>query len=173
MRRPRKFKFQKVYKYKHLESWPNTNLCLYEAWLQPVAKIKLSWNFFELIRLKLIWGLLKKKKRSRKTQFKQKKLKVKKLDNFFRKKKLLKHQLFWYHGFPHLSYTAKAKGTRMGKGKGSIKQWYQYVNNGHYFLKLRNSNFFKLNYVLMQLKHCLPGYFRYKVIITKNIYATF
>jgi ribosomal protein L16/L10AE len=56
-----------------------------------------------------------------------------------------------------LSYSAKAKGIRMGKGKGAVKQWYQLVLPGSIILRVQGLPSLRLYYVLRQIGRRLPG----------------
>jgi hypothetical protein len=167
-RRPRRFKFQKSYKFKSLHSWSQKSACIWEGWIQPTMTIKISWKIFELIRLRFAWSLTTKRKGSRKLQFRKKNKMQKKSELIFGKQPLFKHYIFWYHGFPQLPYTTKVRGARMGKGKGAVKQWYQLVKGGNYFIKIRYLNKFKLIYLIKQLSRCLPGLIKYKIYLCQN-----
>lgn len=75
----------------------------------------------------------------------------------FKRYAALRRRAFWYTGFPQLSYSAKAKGIRMGKGKGAVKQWYQLVRPGAVILRLQGLPCPRLYYVLRQIGRRLPG----------------
>jgi ribosomal protein L16/L10AE len=160
LRRPRRFKFQRGFRAKAAGIWSLHSIQQWEGCLKTKTALKLNWALFELIRLRLAWGLAKKKRQSRRLQFKHKLHKHQKIEKtIFSRAVLSKQQAFWYQGFPQRSYTAKARGARMGKGKGYIKQWYQPIASGTVILKLRYNNFFRLQYVLKQIARYLPGYF--------------
>ena len=123
--------------------------------------MKLTWALFELMRLRLAWGLAKKKRRSKRLQFKHRLHQRQKVEKRpFVRPAIASPSAFWYQGFPQHAYTAKARGSRMGKGKGPTKQWYQPVSSGATILKLRHNNLFRLRYVLNQIARCLPGHCR-------------
>jgi ribosomal protein L16/L10AE len=54
--------------------------------------------------------------------FKQRKGRKVNTTRVFKRHTAVRRRAFWYTGFPQLSYSAKAKGIRMGKGKGAVKQ---------------------------------------------------
>lgn len=173
IRRPRKIRFQRLFKFKHDKRWLIGQPCQWEGSLQCVTTIKLSWHMFELLRLRLAWSLTKKKRSSRKYQFKQKLASKKSKQLFFHRQFQTKKYIFWYHGFPHLNYSTKVRGSRMGKGKGNSKNWYHLVRGGTIFLRLRHNNFFKLRYILNQLVRALPGTIRYNIIVLRNEMISF
>lgn len=110
-----------------------------------------------MIRLRLAWNLSRRRRGSRKTQFKQRKGRKASTNRVFKRHSALRRRAFWYTGFPQLSYSAKAKGIRMGKGKGAVKQWYQLMFPGSIILRLQGLPSPRLYYVLRQIGRRLPG----------------
>jgi hypothetical protein len=157
LRRPRKPKFQRVFRCKTLRAWVQARSSDRGGCIQASRCLKLSWKLFELVRLRLAWNLSRRRRGSRKTMFKQRKGRRAVVKYVFKRHAAAKRKAFWYTGFPQLSYTAKAKGIRMGKGKGSVKQWYQLVQPGAVILRLRGLSNLRLHYVLCQLGRRLPG----------------
>lgn len=100
----------------------------------------------------------RRRRGSRKTQFKQRKGRKASTTRVFKRYGVLRRKAFWYTGFPHLSYSAKAKGIRMGKGKGAVKQWYQLVRPGRVVLRLQGLSNLRLHYLLQQIGRRLPGH---------------
>jgi ribosomal protein L16/L10AE len=158
LRRPRKPKFQRIFRVKSLRPWAQLATSGRGGCLQARRCFKLSWKLFELVRLRLAWSLSRRRRGSRKTQFKQRKSHKANTTRVFKRHGALKRKAFWYTGFPHLSYSAKAKGIRMGKGKGAVKQWYQLVRPGCTVLRLQGLAGLRLCYLLQQIGRRLPGH---------------
>lgn len=158
LRRPRRFKYERQYRCRLMRALflnINTNWTIN---ICTRTNILLDWYAFERIRLHLSWGLGRRRKSSRKYFFKKKK--IKKLEYVHLGGRLMttySNKLFWYKGFPHLSYTNKPRGARMGRGKGQIKGWYYLLRPGQPFICLRYFNSQKLYYLINQLCFILPG----------------
>lgn len=99
----------------------------------------------------------RRRRGSRKTQFKQRRGRKVNTNHVFKRHAAARRRLFWYTGFPQLGYSAKARGIRMGKGKGAVKQWYQLVLPGTVILRLQGLPSLRLFYVLRQIGRRLPG----------------
>ena len=56
-----------------------------------------------------------------------------------------------------LPYTKKADGSRMGKGKGVVKNWYYSLRSGWPLFFLKNWNMNVLFFAMRKLKIFLPG----------------
>lgn len=158
-RRPRRFKYERSYRCsitRHLLLKHSLN---YEVVLYAQQSTIVDWFAFERLRLRLLWGLGRRRRGSRKYLFK--KVKVKKQGRLGLGGRLatsLHSKLFWYGGFPHLSYSAKPRGARMGRGKGQIKCWYFFLRGGQPFVRIRYFNYWKLIYLLHQISMIIPGY---------------
>lgn len=157
LRRPRKTRFINFFKCKNMCSWRCQNVMFGEGWLQARYTFKLHWYLFETIRLRLAWSLIKKKRASRKTYYKQKMKKETVVKGPFKWPRSSSQGVAWYGGFPHLAYSKKPRGSRMGKGKGSSKHWYYLVKPGACVLRVRTVSTWKLRYNLAQLKRCIPS----------------
>jgi ribosomal protein L16/L10AE len=156
LRRPRRFKFQIRFKCKSARKYKLLPADYCEGGLQSMKTVKLSWKHFEMMRLKLTWNLMYKSRGSRKSQFK-KKIKRRRVKVFFKAPPLFKKKRFWYQGFPHLSYSIKSRGSRMGRGHGLSKYWYQLIHYSYPLVYVKAANSFKLYYILSQLQRSLPG----------------
>ena len=88
-----------------------------------------------MIRLRLAWGITRKRRLSKKEKF-QKKLVKRQSARFFKRQYRAKRSAcrFWYTGFPHLLVSRKVLGGRMGKGKGNVKTWYYLAYEGRFIL---------------------------------------
>ena len=56
-----------------------------------------------------------------------------------------------------LPYTKKAVGSRMGKGKGAVKNWFFRIQSGWPIFFFKNWNINVLRYGIRKLKIWLPG----------------
>ena len=100
--------------------------------------VKLGWRHFEALRLKLARALSAQRRYSKKSQYKHQ---VKKRAR--RSRGPLKNPPLarvWYNGFPHHAYWTKSRGSRMGKGKGSLNIWYFKGQPGHVLAGFRHPN---------------------------------
>jgi len=138
---------------KHIfnSSYDNYSLCI-----KTTKQIKLFWNNFESLRLHLIWILGKKRRYTRKMYYKQIKGHQKKeFFTMFKKSKFQMHE-FLFFGFPHLPFTRKAKGSRMGKGKGSSSGYYFNCVAGETLLCVNARNFFMSKKIAKKINFILP-----------------
>lgn len=156
LRRPRRLRYQRIFRLKGWRPWRPLPLFLGVGALQATRYLRLSWHLFELIRLRLAWGLGRRSGGGRRTWFKQGRRRAQQgwqpprltrrpVPRPRRRLVLLsprpprrrrrrvalsartawrarRRRQFWYTGFPHLGYSAKTKGMRMGKGKGGNRQ---------------------------------------------------
>ncbi len=122
------------------------------------ARTKLLWIHFEALRLKLARTLTASRRVSRRTWFKQlKKEKEKKKKERTQSSQKRKKNPIWYTGFPHLAYRARSRGSRMGKGSGSVKNWYFVGQRGHPLIYIRHSNKQRLAELTRKIHTLFPG----------------
>ncbi len=122
-------------------------------------RTRLEWRHFEMIRLRLAWGLTRRRRLSRKARFKAQR-RVKKVSfNFFRRKFRRPRigRIFWYGGFPHTVTTGKKRGMRMGKGKGDPRGWHYVGYEGSIILRVAGVTPVRLYYLLRHIAQRLPG----------------
>ena len=62
----------------------------------------------------------------------------------------------WLNAFPHLPLTKKVIGSRMGKGKGKLKDWFSHTSPGINLFEYRNLRSGRAVYFLRQLSFRLP-----------------
>jgi hypothetical protein len=79
---------------KTLRPWAQLGGLSRGSCLQAVRCFKLSWKLFELIRLRLAWSLSRRRRGSRKTQFKQRKGRKVKATRVFKRHGALKRKAF-------------------------------------------------------------------------------
>lgn len=84
----------------------------------------------------------------------RKKLKFK---YFYLKKKRKAHKIYIFLNIYMLPYTKKAAGSRMGKGKGAVKNWFFRIQTGWPIFFFKNWNINLLQYGIRKLKIWLPG----------------
>ena len=63
----------------------------------------------------------------------------------------------WLNAFPHLPLTKKVAGSRMGKGKGKLNDWYSKLPYGKVLLEYKNLRRGRFIYYFNQLKHRLSS----------------
>jgi len=155
---PRKLRYGKFQKLRDGVSWCNSSGCWWGGSIVMIRRCKLYWWHFELIRLRLVRGLGRYRRLSRKLKFRQKTVRRVRYTHFKCPKRSIRvKRFFWYGGFPHLAASAKSRGMRMGKGKGSIRVWYYLVRGGNTLMYVWNVNRASLDYVLRRVVQCLPG----------------
>lgn len=76
---------------------------------------------------------------------------------FFLKKRKRIRKLYLFLNIHVLPYTKKALGSRMGKGKGVVKNWFFRIQSGWPIFFFKNWNINVLRYGLRKLKIWLPG----------------
>ena len=115
---------------------------------------RIFWTNFETLRLQLTWALGKKRRFSRKLYFKHKLGQKKKKEFAFRYNANRKRKMWkiFFTGFPHLLYTLKPKGSRMGKGKGSSNSYFYNAASGQHLIFIIGCNLHKLKYALFKAK---------------------
>ena len=74
----------------------------------------------------------------------------------FKKKKSIR-KLYLFLNIWMLPYTKKAVGSRMGKGKGAVKNWFFRIQSGWPIFFFKNWNINVLRYGIRKLKIWLPG----------------
>lgn len=84
----------------------------------------------------------------------KKKLKFK---YFYLKKKKSFRKLSLFLNIQMMPYTKKAVGSRMGKGKGAVKNWFFRIQSGWPLFFFKNWNINVLHYGIRKLKIWLPG----------------
>lgn len=85
---------------------------------------------------------------------KKKKMKFK----FFRLRKRQKNRrAYLFLNINMVPFTKKAVGSRMGKGKGAVKNWFFNIKSGYPLFLFRNWNLFLLYFGIRKLKIFLPG----------------
>lgn len=62
-----------------------------------------------------------------------------------------------YLGFPHLAYTLKPKGSRMGKGKGASAGFYYKTRPGQGIILIKGCSLPKLQLALTRASKAIPG----------------
>lgn len=146
-----------------------------------LQKYKLYINHLKLINLFLNKKSIKFSKKTKKDQFKKitdinlRKLSFNK-DNFILKnlmnlkesklkkkyfKKFKKKKSFTFFNLPFLSFTKKSIGSRMGKGKGSVNNWYIQIYSGYNILFFINWDNNLMKYILKFLIKILPNKNKY------------
>ena len=120
---------------------------------------RIFWYNFEALRLHLTWTIAKKRKLRNKIFFKQKKKKQKSITKIFynKNKPIYNNIQVWFNGFPHLPYTNKPRGSRMGKGKGATKLYYFKSYSNHPLIILNNCTAKQINLIFYKLKQHIPG----------------
>lgn len=63
----------------------------------------------------------------------------------------------WFHAFPHLPLSKKAKGNRMGKGVGKLDLWFVHLNAGIFLVEFKNLRPGRARFFMRQVSHRLPG----------------
>ena len=85
--------------------------------------------------------------------------------SFFRLKLFLKRairksdftqRLFWLSLFPHLPFSKKPKGMRMGKGIGKLSTWHTLVSGGTLLVEFKNLRKGRASYFANQVSYRLP-----------------
>ena len=61
----------------------------------------------------------------------------------------------WLRAFPHLPLTKKVAGSRMGKGKGKLSDWYSKIPQGSIFIEYKNLRRGRSKYFLNQVRYRL------------------
>ena len=72
----------------------------------------------------------------------------------------------WVNAFPHIPFTKKVIGSRMGKGKGKLKIWFNKVTTGTVLVELKNLRKGRATYFLSQAKYKLKS--NSKIIFINN-----
>ena len=76
----------------------------------------------------------------------------------------------WLSAFPHLPITKKIAGSRMGKGKGKLKDWGTMLPAGVNIIEFRNLRFGRAKYFLKQMQYKIRSktvlIYRYKQVNT-------
>lgn len=77
----------------------------------------------------------------------------------------------WLRAFPHLPLTKKVAGSRMGKGKGKLSDWYSKIPQGSIFVEYKNLRRGRSKYFLNQIRYRLSpnSALIYKFSTTKPI----
>lgn len=169
LRQPRKTPQSRRFKFKRRRAFTDRPRNNFIGVIKTTLTIKLFWHNFEALRLQLIWAISKRRKFSRKMFFKHKmaeKKKVKKVIFRWRAKKKKKISRVLYLGFPHLLYTLKPKGSRMGKGKGSSANYFYKARPGQNIIFITDCSLPKLNFALYKATKAIPG----SVATINNIY---
>lgn len=78
--------------------------------------------------------------------------------SFFRlKKRRRNRRAYLFLNIKMVPYTRKPVGSRMGKGKGSVKNWFFNIKSGYPLFFFWNWNLFLLHFGIRKLKIFLPG----------------
>lgn len=155
---PRKWKFRLVQRGISSLNWNNFNSFKWGGTLYMRQRTKLFWYHFEMIRLRLAWDLGRRRQLSRKARYREKLMvKKKAMASFRRAKRNRATRLFWYAGFPHTVYSAKARGARMGGGKADPRSWCYLAYEGTPILRVCVTRPTRLRYVLARIQERLPG----------------
>lgn len=160
LRQPRRTPQSRRFKFKKKVVFVDRSTQHFTGIIKMNKSIKLFWYNFEAIRLQLVWAMSKRRKFSRKMFFKHKMAqKTKNKEVIFRwtKKKKKKKGKVWYIGFPHILYTLKPKGSRMGKGKGSSAGYYYKAKPGQNIIFISRCSLPKLNFALYKATKTIPG----------------
>ena len=75
----------------------------------------------------------------------------------------------WVNAFPHIPFTKKVIGSRMGKGKGKLKIWFNKVTAGTILIELKNLRKGRAMYFLSQAKHKLKSKSKIIFITQSNL----
>jgi len=166
-RLPKKPRYREFQKLRHKVNWFNGELGKWLGGIILLTRCKLFWRHFEMIRLRLAWGLGRRRRMSKKERFKKKVVKIQ-IKKYFKRIKGIKHlkRKFWYTGFPHLLISRRSVGGRMGKGKGNVKTWYFIGYEGHYLLVISGVRPISMLRVLKQITLRLPA--RSQVVVRCN-----
>jgi large subunit ribosomal protein L16 len=60
-------------------------------------------------------------------------------------------RFLWIKSFPHLPLAKKAPNSRMGKGRGKLKNWYTNIKGGVVLFEFLNARIGRIRYFLRQL----------------------
>lgn len=127
--RPRKFIHKNVHKRRSFRSFKKSNLVFGVLGLFILTPLRLSNK--NVFRYKLF---LKKSSR--------------KFDKTLR--------FVWFKLFPHLPFSKKVSGSRMGKGKGKAKGWVADIPSGLNLFEFKNLRYGRAVYFCNQIRHKLP-----------------
>lgn len=72
----------------------------------------------------------------------------------------------WVNAFPHIPFTKKVIGSRMGKGKGKLKIWFNKITTGTILVETKNLRRGRAIYFLSQAKYKLKS--NSKIIFINN-----
>jgi len=139
---PKNFKYVKYFrnnKFSHWKLYFLDNDILYFYIRQQQV---FFWYNFEYLRLLISWYTINKNKSYNLCD---------KDRIYFRRRFCFSSRILWLGGNLLRSYTAKAKGSRMGRGKGGLKRWKFNLRSGLIFLKLINVDFLLLYLIIFKL----------------------
>ena len=78
----------------------------------------------------------------------------------------------WFNLFPHVPVSRKAKGSRMGKGKGKLACWATEVPAGLCIVELKNLRYGRAKYFCNQVSHRIPGKTKFIVKYQRRVNLT-
>jgi hypothetical protein len=138
------------------------NLCNYELYCYLRGNTRWFWYNIEFIRLLAAWNITKLKQ--------QKRGELPHLAStatYYKQRSERQAPTVEINNFPHVAYTSKVRGARMGRGKGVIKVWQYNLKSGVLYFRLRNFSKFICYLICWQLKSSI-GNLSYSVVRINN-----
>ena len=172
-RLPKRIFPYKKFKFNKSKLTPDSKSSNFVGIIKIHKTIRIFYHNFETLRLQLTWSLVRRRRLTKKMFFKQKMSKKKKKKLFF--KWPYRYNKFqrsvWYIGFPHLPYTTKPKGSRMGKGKGGSKNYFYKCYAGQTLIYISNYSKIQLYYTFYKVHKCIPSttFYIYNNYRTSNL----